>query len=61
MKYLESFTGIVYYKKKKKTDDLIIAPKYFHWENILRTNWLVNLAKGLHKTNQHLEADKKLK
>lgn len=43
MKYLESSTCTVY--KKKKTDDLITAPKYFHGEKILSTKWLVNLAR----------------
>lgn len=43
MKYLESSTCTVY--KKKKTDDLITAPKYFHREKILSTKWLVNLAR----------------
>lgn len=64
MKYLKSSTYAVYQKKekKKKTDDLITACKYFHGKKMLSTNWLVNLAQeGIYKTKHYLEAEAKFK
>lgn len=61
MKYLR-VQLVQFMGEKKKTDDLITAPKCFHREKVLSTGWLVNIEKkGIHKTNQHLEADAKFK